>query len=132
VLEAARLSDRVHVESVGGPSALGALLMRAESAIEDFAFLGILQSRQDVDRFAPRLARLTAAGLPAVFFGMGAGLKQLLPMLLGCVPELRGRLSLYCDLTSEREMIRHTELPGAAPTSALDDYTRVVVVITPA
>jgi 16S rRNA C1402 (ribose-2'-O) methylase RsmI len=132
VLEAARLSDRVRVKSVGGPSALAAALMRAETPIEGFTFAGILQYDPDVERFVPLLAGASASGLPFVFFAMGARLRVLLPALLGRFPDLSGRLSLYWDLTSERETIWHTGLPGGSPLPGFSDDARVIVVITPA
>jgi 16S rRNA C1402 (ribose-2'-O) methylase RsmI len=131
VLEAARFADRVRIQSIGGPSALGAVLMRAESEIEGFLFAGVLQYETDLAAFEPMLGAAAGAGLPIVFYGMGARLKRLLPALLARVPERRGRLSLYCDLTSEREAVSHAELPGEDATSALADDSRVVVVIAP-
>jgi 16S rRNA C1402 (ribose-2'-O) methylase RsmI len=132
VLEAARLGDRVRVKSLGGPSALAAALMRAETPIEGFTFAGILQYDPDVERFVPLLAGASASGLPLVFFAMGARLRVLLPALLGGFPDLRGRLSLYWDLTSERETIWHTELPGGRALPGFADDARVIVIITPA
>jgi 16S rRNA C1402 (ribose-2'-O) methylase RsmI len=131
VLEAARMTLTVRIESIGGASAFGAVLMRAETPIEGFAFIGMLQAEPDVARFAPLLASVTEAGLPAIFFGMGAMLKRLLPPLLRSVPRLRGRVSFYCELTCSHETIRHADIPGEDATALLADEARVIVIVTP-
>ena len=132
VLEAARLSDRVRVKTLGGPSALAAVLMRAETPIEAFTFAGILQGDPHVECIAQLLVGAGATGLPVVFFGMGVHLRSLLPALLARMPGWRGRMSLYGDLTSNRETVWHIELPVDTDLPAFADGLRVIGIITSA
>jgi len=123
IAEAGRLG--VPVQSVGGPSALTQALMRLEEDLQEFLFLGRLESPSDVDRIASRARRLP--DVPLVIFTHGGHCRVLLPDVLDHVSWTRGWL--LADLTTDRELVLALQANSALPDDRFRDDARIVVVL---
>jgi len=102
IADAERLG--VPIRSVGGASSLGAALMRISVDLQEFMFLGRLETREHLERIARNAA--TAPGLPIVVFGYGRReCRPLLPELVRSVWSPGAHGWILSDLASDHERV---------------------------
>ena len=93
------LLDRdVHIRTVGGSSVLGLALMRVPLSLQDFMFLGVLDTAHEALRIRSRLPE--PPSIPVAFFTQGLPLRRHLAELVG---EYAGRIHLVGELTRKEE-----------------------------
>jgi 16S rRNA C1402 (ribose-2'-O) methylase RsmI len=114
--EAARCGEQLRIESLGGPSALSTALMRSDTEINRFSFIGFLDKPEACRWLFKVLERAEALDQALVFYTSGEALERCWPELWDRCARRSCRIQLFCDLTlPSEEHLTWAPRQGAPP-----------------